>query len=171
VPEDAEVVQTMVSERQVADTTLNIPHPYPEGGAASWIATHQTRFAAGEDAVFAVTSGAAGVLGAVGLSLVPAHRRAELGYWIGVPYWNQGFATEAGQAMLWYGFEGLALHRIQAHHFARNPASGRVMQKLGMRYEGQSRQYLMRWGEFEDVERYAMLRDEYRGPPWPVAAE
>ena len=59
-------------------------------------------------------------------------RRAELGYWIGVPWWNRGYATEAGRALLDFGFGTLGLHRIMAHHMMRNPASGRVMQKLGM---------------------------------------
>ena len=168
VPEDAPAVQALVQERQVADTTLNIPHPYPDGGAASWIATHGPRFAAGEDAVFAVTSGADGLVGAIGLSLSPAHRRGELGYWIGLPFWNLGYATEAAAAVLWYGFECLVLNRIQATHFSRNPASGRVMQKVGMSHEGRSAQYLMKWGRLEDIERYAILRSGYGGPPWPV---
>lgn len=171
VAEDSDTVQALVAERRVADTTLNIPHPYPEGGAASWIATHGPRFLAGEDAVFAITSGSEGLVGAVGLNLALAHQRGELGYWIGSAYWNRGYATEACHALLWYGFEYLVLNRIQATYFTRNPASGRVMQKIGMRFEGQSPQYLFRWGRFEDIGRYAILKEQYGGSPWPVHVE
>ena len=171
VAEDADTVQVLAAERRVADTTLNIPHPYPDGAAASWIATHGPRFMAGEDAVFAVTSGSEGLVGAIGLNLALAHHRGELGYWIGSAFWNRGYATEACHALLWYGFECLLLNRIQATYFTRNSASGRVMQKIGMRFEGQSVQYLFRGGRFEDIGRYAMLRDQYGGAPWPVLVE
>lgn len=166
--DDAPLVQQFAGDREVADTTLNIPHPYPDGAAASWIATHEPRFLAGEDVVFAVCTGADGLVGAIGLHLSLAHRRAELGYWIGRGFWNRGYATEASLAMLWYGFSFLDLNRIQATHFSRNPASGRVMRKIGMRHEGISAQLVLRWDRFEDVERYAILRQDYGGPPWPV---
>jgi len=62
--------------------------------------------------------------------------RAELGYWIGVPYWSNGYCTEAARALVTYGFEELELDSVQARHLVENPASGRVMNKLGMRCEG-----------------------------------
>ena len=92
-----------------------------------------------------------------------ADERAELGYWVGKPFWGQGYCTEAAQAVIAYGFQTLGLNRIQAHHFGRNPASGRVMQKLGMRYEGLERQYHKKWGQFEDGLGYAILREDFGG--------
>ena len=86
---------------------------------------------------------------------------AELGYWIGKPYWNSGYATEASRAVLKYGFEVLGLNRIHASHFRRNPASGRIMEKIGMKYEGCLRQHFKKWGKFEDLETYGILRSEY----------
>jgi hypothetical protein len=68
------------------------------------------------------------------------HSQAEMGFWIGVDYWGQGFATEAGQAVIRFGFERLNLNRVHAHHMVRNPASGRVLEKLGMKREGALRQ-------------------------------
>ena len=100
--------------------------------------------------------------GAIGLNLQREHDRAELGYWIGVPYWGQGYATEAGREVVRYGFEDLALNRIYAFHFVTNPASGRVLQKIGMRYEGKRRQHTLKWGEYLDNEAYGILRSEYR---------
>jgi RimJ/RimL family protein N-acetyltransferase len=76
-----------------------------------------------------------------------------------------GFATEAGAALLRYGFETLGLNRIFAHHMRRNPASGRVMQKLRMRYEGSLRQHFRRNDRFEDLECYGILKQEYSPEP------
>ena len=87
--------------------------------------------------------------------------RAELGYWIGKPYWGQGYCTEAARATLDFGFEQLGLNRIFAHHFARNPASGRVMQKIGMTREGRLRQHVKKWDAFEDLELYGILKDHW----------
>jgi RimJ/RimL family protein N-acetyltransferase len=102
-----------------------------------------------------------GGAGALTLRIDRRHSRAELGYWIGKPYWGQGFATEATSAALRFGFGDLHLNRIFANHFTRNPASGRVLQKLGMKHEGIRRQHSRRWGEFLDSHSYGILRHEW----------
>jgi RimJ/RimL family protein N-acetyltransferase len=81
---------------------------------------------------------------------------------IGVPYWNQGYATEAAQHAVDWGFQQLGLNRIYAQHFGSNPASGRVMQKMGMKYEGTLRQHYIRFGEVQDAVCYGILRDEWQ---------
>jgi len=158
--DDAPVVQHLAGAYEVASTTLNMPHPYEDGMAEAWIKTHEAACDAGEGVVLAMTSKDDGVIGALGLSLTPAHRRGELGYWIGRPYWNRGYATEAGKALLGWAFDALELNRIQAQHFTRNPASGRVVHKIGMEFEGIRRQHFLRFGEFEDVTVYAILRSD-----------
>lgn len=159
---DAGDVQRLAGDFTVADTTLAIPHPYEDGMAERWIATLAEEFAAGRQAVFAVTDRAtAALVGAIGLILRPEHSRAELGYWIGRPFWGRGYATEAAGAMLRYGFETLDLHRMYACHFARNPASGRVLEKVGMRREGIARAHARRWQRFEDLVQYGILREEF----------
>ncbi|MFN7950397.1 MAG: GNAT family N-acetyltransferase [bacterium] len=159
---DAPAVQRLAGAREIADTTLAIPHPYPDGAAAEWIATHAARFAAGTLAPFAVVTRADGLLvGATGLALVMAHAQGELGYWIGHADWGRGYATEAARALLDFGFRGLGLHRIQARHLTRNPASGRVMEKLGMRFEGIHRGAVLKWGTFEDLAQHAILVHEW----------
>lgn len=158
---DARRVQTLVGEREIAATTLNIPHPYQDGMAETWIRTHEPGYAADELATFAITIRASGELvGAIGLVIDRDHGRAELGYWIGRPYWNHGYATEAARALLRLGFEQLGVHRIQAEHLVRNPASGRVMQKAGMRHEGRLRHHILKWGVYEDIDVYGILADE-----------
>jgi ribosomal-protein-alanine N-acetyltransferase len=159
---DADDVQRLAGDRAIADTTLNVPHPYEDGMAEEWIATHQPRFESGELLTLAATLQTSGdLIGAVGLGIDRRFERAELGYWIGKLYWNNGYCTEAGRAMLQYGFSVLGLHRIHASHLTRNPASGRVMQKLGMVREGCARQHVRRWDEFEDLELYGILADEW----------
>lgn len=158
---DAVDVQRLAGDRAVADTTLNVPHPYEVGAAEQWISTHQPKFEAGELANFAVTRLDSGELvGAIGLRIVQRSDRAELGYWIGKPYWGRGYCTEAGTAVLDYGFNVLGLNRIHASHLSRNPASGRVMQKLGMQHEGTARQHAKKWDRYEDLVLYGLLRDE-----------
>ncbi|HEX6991934.1 MAG TPA: GNAT family N-acetyltransferase [Gemmatimonadales bacterium] len=159
---DADDVTRIVSDREVAATTLNIPHPYEPGMAAAWIATHADGLHRQSPVVFAVTRRDGDELvGAIGLSLEPEHHRAELGYWVARAAWGQGVCTEAAGAVLQYGFGVLGLERIFAHHFAGNPASGRVMQKLGMRHEGTLRGHIEKWGRREDVECYGILREEF----------
>ena len=160
---DAPAVERCVSDRDVARMTLSIPHPYPEGAAVTWIASHAERFATGHAAVFGITTVAEGLVGAIGLEINPEHRHAELGYWIGKNHWNHGYATEAARAVLSYGFRERLLHKIFARHMRHNPASGRVLQKLGMQHEGGQRQHFFRLGEFVDLELYAVLRDEFDG--------
>jgi RimJ/RimL family protein N-acetyltransferase len=160
-PADAPAVERMAGAFEVADTTLTIPHPYPTGGGALWIATHAPSWEVGELATYAVTI-TGELVGAISLTFAVAHRRAELGYWIGVPFWGRGLATEAAHAVIAMGFERLDLNRIQAMHLTRNPASGRVMQKAGMALEGVHREYFLKNGRFEDVARYALLRQDWR---------
>jgi RimJ/RimL family protein N-acetyltransferase len=160
---DAPVVQQLAGDRDIASTTLNIPHPYEVGMAEGWISTHPQQFERGESVNFAVVLQQDGALiGSISLMGIDRqHEHAELGYWIGKPYWNSGYCTEAAEAVLHYGFATLGLNRIHAYHFGRNPASGRVMKKIGMAHEGCRRQHVKKWDAFEDLEMYAILKDEY----------
>ncbi len=160
---DAPDVHRLVGEREIASTTLNIPHPYEQGMAETWIAKHEPAWEHGELATFAITEPSEGLVGAIGLVVELAHQRAEVGYWIGLPFWGRGYATEALSALIAFGFTQLSLNRIHAAHFVRNAASGRVMVKAGMRYEGCLRQHVLKWGQFEDLAKYAILRFEFGG--------
>lgn len=126
--------------------------------AAAWIARPKDP----DHHVFAIILREGGdLVGAIGLEAKPDHGRAEIGYWVGVPYWNRGYVTEAARAVLGFGFESLGLHRIFAMHFTRNPASGRVMQKLGMKHEGTLREHEKKWDVFVDCEVYGILHSEW----------
>jgi ribosomal-protein-alanine N-acetyltransferase len=160
---DAPEVQRLAGDRAIAETTAVIPHPYPDGAAETWIASHADRFASGESVALAITRRDGGtLLGAIGLEINPEMQRAELGYWVGRPYWNHGYCTEATLAVVRFAFEDLRLRRVFAQHYGRNPASGRVMQKAGMRHEGTLRQHTVKWGVVDDMEVYGVLREEWR---------
>ena len=161
-PEDAAQIQPLASSIEVARTTLLIPHPYPDGAAEEWIATHAEGWLAERNVVFAITLRETGqVIGAIGLHLEMKHDRGEIGYWIGVPFWSQGYVTEACGAVIDYGFEAWNLHSIWAGHFAGNDASGRVMRKNGMRHEGRMREHVKKWEGYRDIEMYSILRQEW----------
>lgn len=148
----------LIGTKEVAATTLRIAHPYTEKDAREFL-----EFANEPGKVWlAVTLRNGGrQIGGIGLRIEEQHQHAELGYWLGAAYWGQGYATEAGRAMLRFGFEDLKLHRIFATHFKHNPASGSILKKLGMRYEGCQREHLLKWGEFVDSEMYGILRSEW----------
>ncbi|MEP0752769.1 GNAT family N-acetyltransferase [Trichocoleus sp. Lan] len=159
---DAPDVQRFASAREIADTTL-IPHPYEDGMAQAWIKAHLAAFKEKKAITQAIALRETGELcGTVNLMINAKQNNAEMGYWIGKPYWGQGYCTEAAKALLQYGFEELKLHRIHASHFSRNPGSGRVMQKLGMQYEGCLRQHLRKGETLEDIEQYGILKSDWQ---------
>lgn len=103
------------------------------------------------------------VIGTIGYMGYQAdHGWAELGYSLSREYWGQGLMTEALQAVLDDAFTTLKLNRAEAMHFPDNPASGRVMEKCGMRHEGTLRGRILCRGELRDAELWAMTVDDYR---------
>jgi [ribosomal protein S5]-alanine N-acetyltransferase len=151
----------LIGAREVAATTLRIPHPYGESNARDFIALVEDDLSKNRGlhlGVFLRENDA--LCGGAGLMIEAEHRRAELGYWIGVPHWGKGYATEAATALVKYGFEHLGLHRIFAGHFAGNSASAAVLRKIGMRHEGRQRAHILKWGEFLDLELYGMVASD-----------
>ena len=160
--EDAQDVQRFAGDRDIALMVLRIPHPYEDDMAEEWICACADAYKKDEAINFAITLRTdRNLIGTIGLELEQENERAELGYWIGKPYWNLGYATEAARAVVAYSFEVLKLNRIYAYHFTRNPASGRVLKKIGMHYEGCRRQHTKKWGSFEDSIGYGMLKADY----------
>ena len=160
--EDAQDVQCLAGDRDIASTLPNMPHPYEDGMAEEWMHTCSDKFERDEALNFAITLKTdKNLIGGIELRLDPENEKGELGYWIGKPYWNCGYATEAARAVVAYSFEVLKLNRIHAKRFKRNPASGRVLEKIGMCYEGCLRQHVKKWGNFEDIMEYGMLKADY----------
>lgn len=160
---DAEAIQRYAGDPDVATSTISIPHPYPDAAAEEFIAFTKEAAVAGRSCTFGVVRKEDGALiGSISISgLHTAHRKGELGYWIGRPFWGQGYATEASEALLKFCFEQLALNKVFARFMTRNPASGKVMQKIGMTHEGILRQGVLKYGVYEDLRVYSILRSEY----------
>jgi len=159
---DAPIVQKLAGDREIADTTMNIPHPYIDGAAEEWIGMHAERFQTGKVVTYAIVlKKSSQLIGAISLLVLRTFDRAEMGYWVGKDFWNHGYCTEAAAALLKFGFGSLRLNRIFAEHFTRNPASGAVMEKIGMSFEGCLRQHMKKWGKYEDMNVYSILREEF----------
>src|SRR5688500_3933220 len=108
---DGPGVKELAGDQRIAATTLHIPHPYPEGVAELWISRHTTEFLEGRSITYAICEQNESVVGAIGLSIQPKDRKAELGYWIGVDYWNRGYCTEAGRAVLDFAIKHFSLEK------------------------------------------------------------
>jgi [ribosomal protein S5]-alanine N-acetyltransferase len=160
--EDATELQRLAGAREIADTTLSIPHPYDLDHALAWIGNQRREFVRGRAANFAIRLlSQSRLIGSAGLRDIDhEHHQAELGFWIGREWWGQGYAREAAAAVIRFGFDSLGLNRIYAHHMARNPAAGRVLVHSGMQREGLLRQRVRKWGVYEDVVLYAVLRED-----------
>lgn len=161
-PEDAPELQRMAGAREIADTTVSIPHPYDLDHALAWIGNQRRESVRGRATNFAIRLlPDAPLIGCASLRDIDReHLQAELGFWIGRDWWGQGYAREAAAEVLRFGFEDLGLNRIYAHHMVRNPAAGQVLLHIGMRREGLLRERVRKWGVFEDVVVYAMLRED-----------
>jgi len=160
-PADAAEVQRLAGDEDIARNVLAMPYPYLDGMAESWIETQAQDFKDGKSAIFAITLKNNGRLaGAIGLSLQAPYQLAEMGYWVGKEFWGNGYCTEAVRAIIRFGFSQPGLHKISASHFSNNPASGRVMQKAGMKYEAKLLSHMLHWGEYKDLVFYGIWKEE-----------
>jgi len=161
---DVEPLCELAGAEEVYRTTINIPHPYTTSDAEAWVERSLAMWADGSATHFAIVRrDTDDLIGGVGLTIERRHDRAELGFWVGVPYWGRGYTTEASRAVLAFGFGELRLERIWAGHLAGNEASGRVQQKLGMTREGVLRRHFKKDGVFHDDVVYAITREEWEG--------
>jgi [ribosomal protein S5]-alanine N-acetyltransferase len=160
---DAARITELFGNYEVLRMIGGVPYPYNEEHAREFISRTQINREAETSFAFAITlKPDTALIGCIELSTVPVYQRAELGYWVGVPYWGKGYMSEAVERMLRYGFEDLKLNRIYATHFAHNPASGRVMKKVGMTYEATLRQYIVKFDEYVDLLYYGILKSEWQ---------
>ena len=159
---DVPALVALAGESAVALNTLNIPHPYHADDAYQWLQITEIAYRAGEGVTFAIElKSSSAFVGSVGLRIEPRFDRAEVGYWLGLPHWNQGLMSEALAAVLRFGFENLKLNKIMATHISQNPASGAVMLKNGMVKEGELAQHVKRDGQYYDLVQYGLTREDY----------
>lgn len=159
---DTDDLAVLANDKEIALNTENFPYPYEKYMAEKWINQHQEFFLINKKLLLAiVTRKKQQLIGVIGLDVNTDHDRAVLGYWLGRPFWGQGYATEAAKRLLHYGFKELQLQRICSSHLKRNPKSGQVLKKLGMQYEGCQVNHIKKFEQYEDVELYGILKSQY----------
>lgn len=155
---DAGAVTKLCNNYNIYKNTLYLPYPYQLKDALSWIEQHHNNLDANKLYEFAVTDKESGELyGAIALSNNQKSNNGEMAYWIGEEYWGNGYATEAGLAIVQFAFEEKKYHKVFARHFNSNPASGRVLQKLGMKKEGILIEHVKKENQYEDLVYYGIV--------------
>jgi RimJ/RimL family protein N-acetyltransferase len=158
--EDAKAVAALAKDRRVAENTLRIPHPYTFADAMQWISAANTR--PGERTFVILRED--DVVGACGFDLREGPE-PEVGYWIGAPYWEQGYATEAASAGLDYAFETEAHAALRAGARVTNPASRRVLEKCGFEWDGVELIRILSIGASVPSDRFRLTRDTWLKHP------
>lgn len=162
-PEDAPAVAEAIGRWDIVRNLGRAPWPYTLADAEAFVAAKP----AADEASFLIfrrTAGAPVLAGSIGFGrFLGPDREREIGYWLAREHWGQGIATEAGRAVLELAFEGLRLPRLAGGHFVDNPASARVLERLGFRPTGARLAYpcRSRGTEVETVE-YLLTREEWR---------
>jgi RimJ/RimL family protein N-acetyltransferase len=128
--EDAKAITRLVNERRIAENTARIPHPYGIADARHFIGAVNRQ--EGEASFVIIRDGA--LIGGCGVE--PREDTAEIGYWLGIRFWGQGFATEAARALIDHAFEDLHYEALEAGARVSNPASRRVLEKCGFQWTG-----------------------------------
>jgi [ribosomal protein S5]-alanine N-acetyltransferase len=157
-------IQCAVNAREIADSMISIPHPYPDGEAERYVSKQISEFDRGRSVTFGIERKSdklfCGVIEIRDIEI--EHSQAELSFWLAPEVWGQGYMSEALKPAIDYGFESLYLNRLYAYHMVRNPGSGKVLQKNGLMPEGILRQRVRKWGVFEDVKLWAILRRDWQ---------
>lgn len=155
---DAANVAGLCNNYNIYKSTMYLPFPYKVEDAVSWIDRHADNFKAERSYEFAITDKETGELfGAIALSHNHHFNNGELAYWIGEEFWGNGYATEAAEALLQFAFKVKSYHKVFARYFASNPASGKVMEKLGMKKEGILIDHIRKDDHYEDLLHYGIL--------------
>ena len=141
-PDDDSRIYTLANHRSISQMTAQIPYPYPRELATEWINTHPGIWEQGKGMVYGIIpendSELAGVVSLQNVNTVAPL----LGYWLGVDFWGNGYATEAGKTLCRFAGESFGINRIFASHLEKNPASGRVLKKIGFEFIGMEERYI-----------------------------
>lgn len=160
--DQAETLFTLANGPKIADNTANIPSPYTLETAQDFIAGIAEKYRAGDLLNLGMhVRETAELIGIVSLRVNARHHYGHLGGWVAAHCRNQGYAAEAASAVIGFGFTELGLQRVGSQCFGRNQESARVMQKIGLRYEGCMREAFLKNGVYEDLLVFATVRDDW----------
>lgn len=164
---DIDLIAHYCNDPEVSRNTATIPFPYPREKAESFfLYTQNKNQNGGGVAVGIVWKETDTLCGCIELGRnneEQKYNRAELGYWIGRDFWGRGIATEAGLAMLSFGFDDLKLHKITSCYYNFNVGSERVQKKLGFKIEGVLRDQIEREGHYFALIKTGLLVSEFHG--------
>jgi RimJ/RimL family protein N-acetyltransferase len=150
---DVKAMARLANDRRVAQNTSRLPHPYTVSDAETFVQFVQQQ---ARDTNFAITR-KGDLVGTIGIDLgtpdVP-----EIGYWLGVPYWGQGYATEAARAVIDYAFEKFGSAELRAGARVVNAASRRVLEKCGFQWTGVELRRVLSLGSSVPVDRFRLDR-------------
>ena len=144
-PEDAAALTAAIAHEAVAFKLSRLPWPYTIEHAQAWLCRVQPA----DDVTLNILAHDASIprlIGAIGIHPDTDRGGYELGYWLTPDAWGRGYATEAGRAMIGIARHAMGLRRLHSGHFADNPASGRVLAKLGFRTTGMKMQHCLALG-------------------------
>lgn len=162
---DADAVWKIVSHPKIYETTYFIPKDYPREKVDWWINSVNNSAKAFESFEFGIFNKENGAyIGNCGITGIKKREMSgSIAYFIDPGNWNNGYATESGEAMLEFAFEVLRLYRVSGKCMSQNAASSKVMEKLGFTYEGTGRKSIYKDGKFLDVHHFSILLNEYLG--------
>jgi len=153
-PDDANAVAKLANDRRVAENTARLPHPYTAADAHEFIA--HVNGADGELAwLIALPNDK--IIGACGIAALDG-KQPEIGYWLGVPYWGKGYATEAARALIDHAFTELGHETLQAGARVSNPTSRRVLEKCGFQWTGVALRRVRAIASAAPVDRFRLDR-------------
>ncbi len=151
----------IANSREIAKGTF-IPFPYNEEFAEDFIESQFRDYKNGNLINFAIVLDKPDLLiGSMGISIDNKLNEGEIGFWIGVDYWGNGYCTEAARSVIHYGFTKRKLYRIFAFHFTGNDSSGKVLEKIGMKIEGITKDEYWHMGELKDTVHYSIYKTDY----------
>ena len=172
--EDARPIAALANDRRIAENTLRIPHPYGLADAQSFITAAN---APGGEIVFLIATRGGTVIGACGLARF-GEEAPEIGYWLGVPFWGQGYATEAVRAVIDHAFGDLGYDVLVGGARVSNPASRRVLEKCGFQWTGVGLYRIRALASSAPVDRFrldrrrwAIVREDGREGSWAQKLE
>jgi [ribosomal protein S5]-alanine N-acetyltransferase len=153
---DARRIAYLAGDYDVAKMCGRVPHPYPVAAAHGWLETLDRARDSGAEFPFAIEARIDGLVGSCGVSRVgdPEDATWEIGYWLGIPYWGLGYAYEAARALMGWARDTLGAQVFVAGHFIDNPASGRILRKLGFSHAGSTELFGLARQQTSPAERY-----------------
>jgi RimJ/RimL family protein N-acetyltransferase len=150
---DVKAITRLANDRRIAENTRRLPHPYLHDHAVQFV---NAQADAGCETVFLIERDFHPI-GMVGIDW-PKPDAPELGYWLGVDSWGQGFATEAARAVIDFGFEEFDIEHLLAGARVANPASRNVLEKCGFQWSGVELHRFQALGSSTPVDRFRLNR-------------